>query len=371
MMSSRERTLVAMRGGQPDRVPIQLFGTQGYTAELENYDDNFRRLLDYARQKADMVHSWTDPLEQCWAGMFSGIKIRKHQETKDKTTTKTLVIETPQGPLVQISQSDEQTVSNLKLKKHFIENEDDFNKAMSIPFEPFRPNLDSYFRLHKQLGDKGVVNMVLPSPIGVVSLFMKPEQFLLWTISKKDKIHALLAKIKSNMNAYFDYLIVNKAGELFTFGGAEEVTPPMGSPEHFNEYVCTYDKSIVNKIHSYGALVWLHCHGRVKSVIHQMCEVGYDILQPLEAPPMGDITMAEAKIATKGKCLIGNIQIAELYDSSPDKIDALCREVITQAKPGGGFILGITASYFSASMTDKILANYIAYIDAGQKYGKY
>ena len=82
--------------------------------------------------------------------------------------------------------------------------------------------------------------------------------------------------------------------------------------------------------------------------------------------------MAQAKQTTQGKiCLIGNIQVGDLYRSTPEQIDLLCRETIEQGKDDGGFILCVSSSYYSSHMDERVLANYMAYIDAGLKYGKY
>ena len=181
-MTSYERTLIALRGGQPDRVPIQLFGTQGYSVEMENYGENYRRLLAYARRNADMLYVWSEPLEQCVAGMFSGVEIKKHIEHKNEIVIRTLTMETPNGTLTQVSESDTQTVSDLKLRKPFVENDEDFERLMSIPSLPFRPDLSGYFNLCKHIGNKGVVTIHLLSPIGIAGLYLRPTEFIFWTI---------------------------------------------------------------------------------------------------------------------------------------------------------------------------------------------
>ncbi|MBI4024956.1 MAG: hypothetical protein HY360_08235 [Verrucomicrobia bacterium] len=371
-MTSRERTLTALRGGQPDRVPIQLFGSTGCSVAMEGYGENFRRLLSYARQNADMMHGWHAPLGQCYAGMYSGVEIQKRIEKEGEVTLTKRIIETPRGPITQVSESDADTTSDYKLRKHFIESEDDFEKLMSIQFSPYRPDLGGYFDLRKIVGETGVVSVFLTGPVDVAALFFSPTEFVLWTVEEKDRLHALLRKIRSHMDDYLDYLLENRVGEVFWFGGAEQVVPPLGPPAFFDAYVSFYEKPLIDKIHAAGGLAILHCHGSVKRVLRQIVATGYDALQPVEAPPMGDITLAEAREMTEGNiALVGNIQVGEMYRSTPEKIDALCREAIEQGKPGGGFILGITSSYYSSSMDDRTLANYIAYIDAGRKYGDY
>ena len=60
--------------------------------------------------------------------------------------------------------------------------------------------------------------------------------------------------------------------------------------------------------------------------------MGADVLHPVEAPPMGDLTAAEAKSMARGKvCLEGNIQISDMYEQTPDQIADQTRALIKDA----------------------------------------
>lgn len=49
--------------------------------------------------------------------------------------------------------------------------------------------------------------------------------------------------------------------------------------------------------------------------------INADVLHCFESPPMGDITPGEVKQSWRGKIsLEGNIQIADMYEKSPEKI---------------------------------------------------
>ncbi len=244
---------------------------------------------------------------------------------------------------------------------------------MSIPAIPYQPDPNQYYKLVEQVGEKGVVITFFTGPVDVAALYMDPTEFAFWTIDQQDKLHALLGKIAGTMADYLDYLLSHKLGELFLFGGAEEVIPPLGRPAFFDEFITRYEKPFIARIHDYGGLAMLHCHSCVKTVLDRIVAAGYDALQPLEPPPMGDITLAEAKEATKGAniCLIGNIELSDMYELTPPEIDSLVQQTVAEGKPGGGFILCISSCLYETILSDKVLANYIAYIDAGRKYGRY
>lgn len=86
---------------------------------------------------------------------------------------------------------------------------------------------------------------------------------------------------------------------------------------------------------------------------------------------MGDIELAEAKRRLAGKmCIEGNLQIGELMTSTPEEIRRTTRKIIEDAAAGGGLILCPTASPHWPTLSDKVLANYRAFVEAGLEFGR-
>ena len=56
--------------------------------------------------------------------------------------------------------------------------------------------------------------------------------------------------------------------------------------------------------------------------------------------------------------------------STVEGMDALCKQAIADAAPGGGFILTQTAPPIT-SLTPRMQDNYVAFIEAGRRYGAY
>lgn len=84
-----------------------------------------------------------------------------------------------------------------------------------------------------------------------------------------------------------------------------------------------YDKPIVDLVHDAGGRMHIHCHGSIRSVLPAFLDMGVDVLHPFEAPPHGDIQPGVAKEMVRGRmCLEGNIQIADMYEQSPENIRA-------------------------------------------------
>ncbi len=68
-------------------------------------------------------------------------------------------------------------------------------------------------------------------------------------------------------------------------------------------------------------------------------------------------------------CIEGNIQLDDLYSREEDFIRELVKGTIRDGAPGGGFVLCPTASPIPPLLPEKVLHNYLAFIEAGLEYG--
>jgi len=111
-----------------------------------------------------------------------------------------------------------------------------------------------------------------------------------------------------------------------------------------------------------GALSHIHCHGRIRSTPEWIIERGGDFTEPVEPPPDGDITFAEAKAAAKGRITVGgNIEARLLENEEGDAVEKAVRGAFKGGK--NRMVLQTTAGPISA-MTKRMVENYHRMIDA-------
>ncbi len=114
--------------------------------------------------------------------------------------------------------------------------------------------------------------------------------------------------------------------------GEEYVVPPIHSKQDFYDFNVKYDKPIIDLIHEAGGRIHIHCRGKIKEVFQGFLDMKVDVLHPIEAPPMGDLPAAEARrLAGEALCIEGNIQIADIYEKTPDEIRAQTEALIKDA----------------------------------------
>ena len=109
-----------------------------------------------------------------------------------------------------------------------------------------------------------------------------------------------------------------------------------------------------------------HCDGAIWEVIPDIIEAGVSALQPIEPKAM-DIVEVKRRYGRQ-LCLIGNIDLGStLTRGTPEQVRAEVRQHIRALAPGGGYCVGS-----SNSITNYVpLANYRAMIEATFEFGRY
>ncbi|MDO9543405.1 MAG: uroporphyrinogen decarboxylase family protein [Kiritimatiellia bacterium] len=255
--------------------------------------------------------------------------------------------------------------------EHFIKSRADAEKYLSLPQPEIAGDVSPFFEAEKKIGERGIAETFLgANPGGFVARLAGSDLFALMTISDRDILHALCEKQMQATLKLLKFLIEQKVGPFFAMNGEELIVPPLHGPDDFNDFNVRYDKPIIDLLHEAGGRVHIHSHGRIKTVFRMFVEMGADVLHPFEPPPMGDITAAEAKEIARGKmCLEGNLQIASMYEHSPEQIRSETAALIASAfDDRRGLIVCPSASPYIRGAGQKCLPQFKAMIDTVRNY---
>lgn len=247
----------------------------------------------------------------------------------------------------------------------------DVEKLLSIPYHFSPPDMSTYFAERHRLGDVGVAVCFITSPLVMVSRLTGFQRFLEWSITESKLVERLITIVQERLAERLEYVLEHGAGPLFRFGGSEQATPPMMSGRSFDRFILGYEAPLWEMVRRAGKIVWVHCHGRIRTVIDKYIDAGVQMLDPVEPPPQGDIGITEAKLrARRGPLtLVGNIEWADLEHDDSITIQAKVRQAIEN---GGKdyFILGCSAEVISEP-GGLLTENILSYLEAGQKYGEF
>lgn len=338
-MNSAERVSIALKGQQPDRVPI-------IEAVI---DERVRRALF---PEAMEVGAFSEAIGL--DAVSTGLEFRRSQETAD-------------------SYFDEWGVyyrRSVEALSHPIRGpiacRDDLEQYQPPdPEAPWRlgilPELVERYK-----GEKAIV--VHHRAAFMWSAYLVGmDNLLLYFATDPGFAHDLMDKVLEANIAMVRRAIGAGADVVFLGDDYAHNFAPMMSPDHFREFIFPRLRRMVEAIHDEGALCVKHSDGNLWPILDMIVETGTDAINPLE--PVAGMEMRRAKEEYGDRvCLVGNIDCGELLaHGTEEQVERDVRQCIADGAEGGGFILSSSNSIHSSVNP----VNYLAMVRAGQKYGRY
>jgi uroporphyrinogen-III decarboxylase len=362
-MNPRQRILAVLRGEPADRVPLWLGGYRMPKPE-ETEDPAVREMIERVNDQLHFPYQVNAHVNR-WLVTPPQYIREVSREEKDGEETLTTEIDTPKGKLSSITGRNAMTKTGWAIK-YPVENLEDLEKLRSVPSElppDIRP--PDFADKRPDFDTKKIVSTHISSPFVCVAAAMSYEYFLELCITEPKLIKELTDLCLERILSRLDVVLSEKTIECVWMGGCEWVTPPMASPKIYEDLVQPYEKTIIDKCHEAGALVHVHCHGNVRSTIEMVVERGADFFEPVEPPPDGDITFAEAKEIVAGRMTLGgNIESRVLENESADRVE----EAVRAAFEGGKerMVLEPTAGPVGP-ITPRMIENYHRMIDVWEE----
>ncbi|MBN1349484.1 hypothetical protein JXJ21_08755 [candidate division KSB1 bacterium] len=362
-MTPRERLLATARGDWADRVPLFLEGFH-FTSADEINETAKRKIFERISEQIHFFHSIPSYINRYLVTPPQCIKTVSQKRENGNVTT-TSVISTPKGKLTAVTS--ENTVSRtLWTIKYPVETLVDIEKIRLIRWElpeelvpPGLANLPAGFNA------RGIVHTGVSSPFVCVAGMMPYDTFLEFCASELNLLRELSEQCMERILRILDVLLAQNTIEWVWMGGCEWITPPMASAEIYDALVQQFEKPVIARIHAAGAISHVHCHGNVRTTLEKVIARGGDFFEPVEPPPDGDISFAEAKALANGRItLAGNIESRILENDNAAAVERATRA----AFEGGKYrmVLRNTACPISL-MTPRMIQNYHRLIDVWEE----
>ncbi len=353
-MNARERLRRCYFHEELDRPAV--YSRAGFPPDDPSYD----RLKAYLQAHTELKRGWGGH------GLESPAPTEQHIEPENADFDRQVtVLHTPAGDLRSTFLVSRRGQPGMH-ETSFIKTREDAEAYLSLRMPLIAGDTASFGEADREIGDRGIVEVNLGfNPAGFVAELCGSENFAAMTITDRDIVHALCERRMQVMLQLVRFVLQRKLGPFFAMLGEEYLVPPLHGPRDFDDFNVCYDKPILDLIHEAGGRVHIHCHGSIRRVMPGFVAMGADVLHPFEAPPMGDITAREAKALARGRiCLEGNIQIADMYERTPDEIRAQTAALIRDAfDDHRGLIVCPTASPYIRGAGEACFPQYQALID--------
>ena len=391
LIDSARRIRGCYRGEKIDRVPmcspISWHPMRDVDAEdppLWRKGEGFRRLARMVQQYCDPHPLWSPVATPSVFAKYSYqrfleapeqyIETMPEQKLSPARTRHTTVLHTPQGDLTWAYDEDEGIETTWDMVKP-VQSPRDVERLLSVPYR-FEPPPASAFEpmreYRRQAGADAVGGVNINSMVAMLCGVMEFEQVLEWTLTEPGLLRQLADAWLNRTRERVDYLMEQGAGPVWHFNGVERASPPMMGPRQWEQWVVPYDGEIMRQIKARdpGAIIHVHCHGRVGTLLDSFMAMGVDSIDPVEPPTQGDIEFADAKRRASGRMvLLGNIEFVDMETRTPDEVEEKVRRAIVEGGREKTILFPSATPHERHS--EKFLANAQRYIEAGLRFGTF
>jgi hypothetical protein len=326
-MNIRERILSALNWEEPDRIPLTIYDWMIPRGETE-------RML----RKAGVGLILRLPAHQVEHREVDFIS-KEYWENGKKYVRKT--IRTPVGEIHQTLEPEVAYDTSLWIKEHFIKEPDDY-KVMEFVWKDMiiQDNFDVIKEAVRRIGGDGLVYVRLAKvPVQeMLYQMLGLEQFSLDYYDRRDLFDSLHNSMLKRYEELFD-LAADAPIEIILYG--DNITSDVVGEERFRNYCMPVYKRTTEKLAGTGKKLAVHLDGRLASLKHTIGEADMDIVEALTPPPMGDVSVKEARELWPDKALWINFT-SSMHIEPPDAIEAHTRHLIEEAGTRKGFAIGIT-----------------------------
>jgi hypothetical protein len=231
--------------------------------------------------------------------------------------------------------------------------------------KPWPVGLERWKLMRKEMGDQGVLGLnsgastiVLNNPEEIYSYYDDPRPWRELTQQTIRRVEERMEKI-AKMDPRPDVLLCGGSGSLV-----------WQTPRIFRELALPVLQRATEMAYDLGLPTHVHSCGPERALVGMAAEeTKLTLIDPLEAPPMGDCDLAELKARYGRKIVLkGNLHTTDIMlRGTVEEVMAASKSAIDAAAAGGRFILS-TGDQCGRDTPD---ANIRAMVETARSYGRY
>jgi len=339
-MTSRERMLIALSNGRPDRLPCQVHGWMTYY--LDTYLNGIDQWAAFEKFDLDFaiyvspVYSYSDQALAAWKEERTLLPV---DDQGNHPWAETIV--TPKGDLHHAGAWNNITGWETE---HLIKTEGDF--ALWDEFFPVPTGIDfSAIQATKErLGDRGIIRShpFSPgqgSPWQSLTCLYDVQDAIMLGMDNRELLHHYLDRILQKTLKVTQMWEGIPSDMVEVGGGAGSST--VISPSFYRQFGLPYDKQQNKLLHDAGLKIVNHFCGGLMPMLDLVVESGADGLETMTPPAMGgdcDLAEASRRVGDKLFFIGGFDQNAGFIAKTTDTPRRLVRECFEATKDHAGYI---------------------------------
>jgi hypothetical protein len=323
-MNIRDRALAVLHGEEPDKVPFLPYDNLIPRGELEKELRN--------KEMGFCVRCGTVWSEQ------PNVSV----ETTVKGNVFTTVYKTPVGDISTAVRNylgrgvDSQQLHGL------IKSEVDYDAAIfMIEDTIYHENYDDYRHAVRDLGQDGIVRGSGIEPPYYESIWFFWPSLSDWVVAQykhKQEFQKLLRALERRTERLLP-LVIDSPAEFISFGG---VSGHYGPPQ-FEKFDLPFFQEHTRTLKGKGKICAAHAHSStLKSLKHLMGRTGLDVIEAFTPPPIGDLSVGEAREAWGDDMVIWVNFPETIFWSGLEETRKYTIDLLRSDAPGNRLVIGMT-----------------------------
>ena len=334
MMTARQRVETALLGQWADKVPFTAYCNKFFPSQVERELRNDGFCIVEHRVPAFTVHT----PDVTWEAI--------HYRDDDGTLCIRNAYRLPQGTLTEMSKQlpEHPRIPGELLpwhKEYLFKGPDDYALLeFMIRNRRYEPTYEALRKAQEQAGDDAI--FILPlgySPLQVIiNDLMGLERFAVeWHYRREEVLELYQALVEDHRKFYplaaeSPALAVDYCGNV-----ASEII----GLDRFRKYLLPCYNELADLLHERGKLLGVHLDANNRGIASAIAESHIDYVEAFSPYPSTDMSVADARVAWPDKVLWINFPPTAFLEP-PERVEAITRQILREAKPGNRFLIGIT-----------------------------
>lgn len=368
-MKSKERMMIALEKGKPDRLPATVHQWQGY--HLQQVLGGLSDLEAFVLFGLDAQIQYFQEMGQFWLPDADTAKASTPEwrdeiqmvSTEPENRISHHTIRTPEGTLTYKTAGNRKTTW---ITEYLIKRDEDIElirKYMPVPRLDPKP----IEALYGKIGDRGILRgFVWGDQAGCwqhAACLFDINELIMRALTMPDWVHRLLKILLEKKLRFIESMRGARFDLVETGGGAASST--LISPQLHKEFCLPYDRRMHNALHEAGFKITYHTCGGTVGIEEMLVANGADASETLAPPSIGGNQEPwdfKAKIGQRMALIGGLDQYNTLTAMDPSGIRRAVHELFERVGYEGGYILSCADHFFETPP-----ANLQAYADAAKE----
>jgi hypothetical protein len=219
----------------------------------------------------------------------------------------------------------------------------------------YLPNDDAVASRQRSLGDDGLLlGRMMRSPFQrLLTEWMGMEAVSYALADCPDEMDALVTRLAAADEPAFHCAASSPAEAIWS---AENLTADLTSPDLFRRYCLPYYNRGAQILHAGGKLYGVHMDGKLGELKRPVAECDLDFIEGFTPPPMGNLSVSDARGAWPRKALWVNFPGSVLLGPE-EEVLAFALALLASGWEAGSFLLTLTEEFADPPRSLRLIAD--------------